>query len=351
MAGGVGSRFWPLSRTAMPKQFLDILDIGKTFIQMTYERFLKLCLPENIFVVTHENYKDLVLEQLPQLSEEQILLEPIRRNTAPCIAYANWKIEQINPEANIIVAPSDHLIFDDDLFIDNINNGFEFVSQNDVLLTLGIKPIRPETAYGYIQMEQSNEQIRKVKVFTEKPNVEMARMFFVSGDFLWNSGIFIWSLKSIKKAFTNILPDVHQLFFEAEKKYNNEAGFIQEVYSQCPSISIDYGLMEKADNVHVLYADFKWTDLGTWDSLYALKNKDNKKNKEANVISGKNVLTYETTNTLIKVPEKKLVIVDNLENYLVVDTEDVLLICKRSDEQRIRKFLNEIKMNTDESYF
>ncbi|NQU88586.1 MAG: mannose-1-phosphate guanylyltransferase, partial [Mariniphaga sp.] len=289
MAGGIGSRFWPLSRTSMPKQFLDIMGVGRTFIQQTYDRFSKIIPDCNFYIVTSVIYKDLVLEQLPELKEEQVLLEPIRRNTAPCIAYASYKIKTINPDANIIVAPSDHIILKEDEFITQIKNGLKFVSENNSLLTLGIKPSRPETGYGYIQIKKKKEykeldNLFGVKTFTEKPDLKMAQIFLDSGEFFWNSGIFIWSLSTILEAFEIHLNDVSTLFAKGIKLYNtpDENAFINKTYSECKGISIDYGIMENAKNVFVLTADFGWSDLGTWGSLYENKEKD----KSGNVIVG-----------------------------------------------------------------
>jgi mannose-1-phosphate guanylyltransferase len=299
MAGGVGSRFWPLSRTVMPKQFLDILGTGRTFIQQTYDRFAKIIPPENFLVVTNLKYKDLVKQQLPQLSDDQILLEPLRRNTAPCLAYAANKIKAKTSDANIIVTPSDHLILKEEEFINQLNNGLEFVSQKDALLTLGIKPNRPETGYGYIQVKKrmdfnALENLYKVKTFTEKPNEEMAKILVDSGEFYWNSGIFVASLESILDAFTVHLTEL-ALKFEKGRKLlnsNSEEPFIKKTYSECQSISIDYGIMEKAKNVYVLTADFGWSDLGTWGSLYENKGKD----LNGNSIEGDNTLVYESKN-------------------------------------------------------
>ncbi|HOO85614.1 MAG TPA: mannose-1-phosphate guanylyltransferase, partial [Prolixibacteraceae bacterium] len=285
MAGGIGSRFWPLSKTSRPKQFIDILGTGETLIQQTYRRLLKICPPENFLVVTNTDYQSTVLEQLPDLSEEQVLSEPMRRNTAPCVAYASYKIQTRNPNANIIVAPSDHLITKEDDFIHQLKNGLKFVSENDALLTLGIKPSRPETGYGYIQINgkvdmEGVNNLHKVKTFTEKPDLRMAKVFVESGEFFWNSGIFLWSLKSITKAFKNYLPDVNEHFEKGLKHYytSGENAFLNKTYSECRNISIDYGVMEKADNVYVLTADFGWSDLGTWGSLWDNSQKDDNGN-------------------------------------------------------------------------
>ncbi|MCK4661982.1 MAG: mannose-1-phosphate guanylyltransferase [Bacteroidales bacterium] len=353
MAGGIGSRFWPLSRTLKPKQFIDILGIGKTLLQQTFDRFRKICPVENIIIVTNADYKDIVLEQLPELSSNQLLLEPSRRNTAPCIAYANFKILKLNPNANIIVAPSDHLILKENKFIKIINQGVNFVENNDALLTLGIKPSKPETGYGYIQINNDikvskNKNLKKVKTFTEKPDYEMAKVFLESGEFFWNSGIFLWSLKSIIKAFENYLPEVNSLFTEGIETFNTEKeeDFINKTYSNCKNISIDYGIMEKADNVFVLCSDFGWSDLGTWGSLY----EHSKLNKDKNAIRGNNVITYDTSNCIINVSDDKLVVLQGLDDYIFVESEGIILVCNKKDEQQIRQFVNDIKIKKGGEY-
>ncbi len=347
MAGGIGSRFWPLSKSSMPKQFLDILGTGRTFIQMTFDRFQKICPVENFLVVTSVDYKDLVLSQLPEINENQVLLEPLRRNTAPCIAYACNRIKVTNPDANVIVAPSDHLILKEDEFMEQLQYGLDFVSQNDALLTLGIKPSRPETGYGYIQIESKYsykklDNLYKVKTFTEKPDLEMAKIFLETGEFFWNSGIFIWSLKSIMTAFDTYLTDVSNLFKKGEKLYgtDDEIHFINKTYSECQNISIDYAIMEKADNVYVLCADFGWSDLGTWGSLYENTPKDN----DANSVTGDNVLVYNSTNCIINLPNEKVAVLQGLDGYIVVESDDTLLVCRKEDEQQIRQFVNDVKM-------
>ena len=347
MAGGIGSRFWPMSKSSMPKQFLDILGTGRTFIQMTFDRFRRVCPVENFYIVTSVDYKDLVLDQLPELSEEQVLLEPLRRNTAPCVAYASYKIKEINPEANIIVAPSDHLILKVDEFIREIEKGIDFAANNDVLVTLGITPNRPETGYGYIQIDGKSEykdidNMYKVKTFTEKPDLEMAKIFVSSGEFFWNSGIFIWSLKSIISAFDRYLADVSDLFKKCENLYgtSDEKHFINKTYSECQNISIDYGIMEKADNVHVLCADFGWSDLGTWGSLYENSDKDENNNS----IKGDSVFTYQTENCIVKMPKDKLTVLHGLDGYIVVESDNTLLVCRKEDEQQIRQFVSDVKM-------
>ncbi len=353
MAGGIGSRFWPLSKSNMPKQFLDILGTGRTFIQQTFDRFQTICPNENFYIVTSVDYKELVMSQLPELKENQILLEPLRRNTAPCIAYACYKIQKINPDANIIVAPSDHHIQQEDAFIEVIRKGLEFVSKNNALLTLGIKPNRPETGYGYIQIESNKaigavENLHKVKTFTEKPDLELAKIFLESGEFFWNSGIFIWSLKSIMKAFHTHLQSVSELFEKGNKLYgtSDEIPFLNKTYSECQNISIDYGIMEKATNVYVLCSDFGWSDLGTWGSLYENSNKD----IQGNVISGKNVMLYGSKGCIVNMPDEKLVVLHGLEGYIVVESEGTLMVCRKEDEQQIRQFVNDVRMNKGEKY-
>lgn len=353
MAGGVGSRFWPLSRNAKPKQFLDIQGIGRTLLQQTFDRFVQICPKENIYIVSNAEYEALIKEQLPDLGNDQILLEPGRRNTAPCIAYANFKIQTKSPDANIIVAPSDHTISKEMEFISVIKKGLKFVDENNYLLTLGITPSRPDTGYGYIQINNTKgvkgfSEIKKVKTFTEKPNAELAKVFVESGEFFWNSGIFLWSLKSIDKAFKQYLPEVYNLFAEGFGYYNtpNEAKFIKDTYAECKNISIDYGIMEKAENVYVYCADFGWSDLGTWGSLYDLSDK----NEAGNSIIGKNVMTYNTSNCIVKVPEEKLVVLHGLDNYIVVESDDALLICKKDDEQLIRQFVNDVKLSKGNGY-
>ncbi|HRX10163.1 MAG TPA: mannose-1-phosphate guanylyltransferase [Draconibacterium sp.] len=347
MAGGTGSRFWPLSRLNRPKQFLDILGTGRTFLQQTYDRFSKIIPDENFLVVTNAKYLNLVLEQLPQLKEEQILLEPIRRNTAPCIAYATYKIKTKNPNANLIVAPSDHVILKEDEFIHQINNALDFVKEKNALLTLGIKPCRPETAYGYIQVHKrvdfkGLDNLHKVKIFAEKPDLQMAKIFVESGEFFWNSGIFIWSLSSIAEAFNTHLQNVSSLFESGMKLYNtaDEVHFINKIYSEMPAISVDYGIMEKAGNVFVLTADFGWSDLGNWSTLYENREKD----EAGNVISGDNILTYDTTNCIVSVSGEKIAVLQGLDGYIVAESNDTLMICKKEDEQQIKKFVTDVRI-------
>jgi mannose-1-phosphate guanylyltransferase len=354
MAGGIGSRFWPLSRTKKPKQFLDILGTGRTLLQQTFDRLRKVIPPENILIVTNEDYDELVRKQLPEISPSQVLLEPLRRNTAPCIAYANHKIHLLNPNAKILVAPSDHIIMKEDEFLDVLNKGLEFVTDNNSLLTLGLQPSRPETGYGYIQISgdktsiELNKSIRRVKTFTEKPDLAMAEVFIQSGDFFWNSGMFFWSLKTIMKAFNDHLPEVDQLFSEGKQYYNTdkEAEFIGKVYPNCKNISIDYGIMEKAENVFVLCSDFGWSDLGTWGSLYDMLCKDD----DNNSVTGASVFTYNSQNCLINIPNNKLAVIQGLDDYIVVESDNILLICKKQDEQKIKNFVHDVKLEKGENY-
>jgi mannose-1-phosphate guanylyltransferase len=309
---------------------------------------------ENILIVTNEDYEDLVARQLPDITPQQILLEPLRRNTAPCIAYANYKISLIDPNAKILVAPSDHIILKEQDFLDVVIKGLEFVSKNDSMLTLGIQPNRPETGYGYIQINgdktriELNRSIRKVKTFTEKPDLQMAEIFIQSGDFFWNSGMFFWSLPTIMKAFTDFLPEVDQLFREGMEFYNTsgENDFINRVYPNCKNISIDYGIMEKAENVHVLCSDFGWSDLGTWGSLNDMLAKDEDKNS----ITGDNVFCYNSRNCLINMPENKLAVIQGLDDYIVVESDNILLICRKQDEQKIKNFVSDVRLEKGEGF-
>lgn len=354
MAGGIGSRFWPMSKTAKPKQFLDILGTGKTLLRQTFDRFTSLFPVENIYIVTHADYCAHVLEQLPEIKKSQLLCEPVRRNTAPCIAYANYKIQKINPNANICVAPSDHLILKESEFIGVIEKGLKFIESNDALLTLGIKPSRPDTGYGYIQINnevevcKNNKNLKVVKTFTEKPDLELAEMFYKSGEFYWNSGIFLWSLKNIMAAFSKYLPEINSLFQEGIDVYNtpNENKFIKGVYAECRNISIDYGVMEKATNVHVYCSDFGWSDLGTWGSYYEFSEK----NRQGNAIKGKNVMLYNSKNCIVNVPDDKLVVLQGLDDFIVVESENSLLICRKQDEQEIRQIVNDVKIEKGDSF-
>ena len=344
MAGGIGSRFWPISRTSYPKQFIDILGTGKTLIQHTYDRFLKICPKENIYVVTNDIYIELVKTQLPDMEYSQILGEPVMRNTAPCVAYGCFKILNGNEDAVITVAPSDHLILDEASFVKTINQSLETAEKHQSLITLGIKPSRPDTGYGYIQYteEAIDSSFYKVKTFTEKPTLDIATTFIQSGDFLWNAGIFVWSAKAITKAFAQYLPDMNEIFEEANSVYNtaDEKAYVSRVYQQCTNISIDYGIMEKADNVYVIPSEFGWSDLGTWASVYQLAEKDGQGNA---AIPSEKVILYDSSNCMVNVPDEKLVIIQGLNDYIVVEANNTLLICPKDQEQNVKKVVADVK--------
>ena len=341
MAGGVGSRFWPYSRNYRPKQFLDVLDTGESLIQMTNARFKEICPQENIYVVTNEAYVGLVKEHLPALDHHQILAEPVGRNTAPCIAYASYKIASKNKNAKIIVTPSDHTIFKEREFEETVYLAVESVDGSDKIITIGINPSRPETGYGYIQfIPEDDNPVKKVKTFTEKPELELAKKFVESGEFVWNAGIFIWNANTIKSAFEAYLPDMAELFTQGNTLFytDEEAAFIKNVYSQCKNISIDYGVMEKASNVYVVQADFGWSDIGSWATLHDLKPKDANNN-----VFDATTLAYDTNDCIVKGPKGKLIIVQGLEGYLVADIDNVLLICEKDNERQFRDFSADIK--------
>lgn len=350
MAGGIGSRFWPASRVNKPKQFLDILNTGKTLIQGTYERFLKIAPKDNIFIVTNEAYVNLLFEQIPDIDPSRILAEPMRRNTAPCIAYVSHKIASIDPDANMIVAPSDHLILNEQKFIEVMHTALNYTQQRSDLVTLGIKPTRPDTGYGYIQYDDFEVMpgIHKVKTFTEKPDQQLAMTFFSSGEFLWNSGIFIWNVKSILSAFDIFMQDINQAFWAARKSFGkaDEAFAIEKAYSLCTNISIDYGIMEKANNVFVIPSSFGWSDLGTWTSLWANYNRD----YWGNGVSGKQVMIYDSKDCMVIAPDNKLVILQGLDDYVVVDSGDVLLICKKDQEQHLKEITADVKRHLGDNY-
>jgi len=336
MAGGIGSRFWPYSRKSKPKQFLDFFGMGRTLLQQTFDRYSKIVPEENIFVATNSQYKDLVKEQLPQLNQEQILLEPARRNTAPCVAWASAHISKMEPDANIIVAPADHLILKEGEFIEAIMKGLDFVAQSPQLLTLGIKPNRPETGYGYIQVADKKQgDFYKVKTFIEKPQLEFAQVFIESDEFFWNSGIFLWKASTILEAFHAHMPDMYEKIMNDDKDFES-----------WPNISIDYGIMEKADNVYVQLCDFGWADLGTWGSLHEASPKDLQKN----VIINGNTLLYDCNNNIIAMPKGKLVVLQGLEDYLVADTDNVLLICRKDDENTIRRYVNDVQIKLGDEF-
>ena len=365
MAGGVGSRFWPYSREEKPKQFLDFFGTGRSLLQMTIDRFRPIVPIENMFSVTNIAYKRLIMEQVPDIKESQILCEPARRNTAPCIAYAtahiralclrragltaanqDWSREEM--KANIVVAASDHLILAEEKFRQTILKAFDFVSQNKAICTLGMQPTRPETGYGYIQYlkdrcadgTQTNDGIYPVKTFTEKPNLEMAKVFLESGDFLWNSGIFIWNLQTISEAFRYLLPEVADRFREGELLMgtDKEEDFIEEMFPKCPNISIDYGIMEKADNVYVMPSSFGWSDLGTWGSLYELSEKD----ENGNVSLHSEAHFHEAKGNIVVLEKGKKAIVQGVEDMIIVEEKGALLVCKKAEEQRIKQFVSEL---------
>lgn len=341
MAGGVGSRFWPKSRNHFPKQFIDVLGTGESLLQLTYQRFLKVCPNENIMILTNAGYSELVKEQLPNVLGDNILLEPSRNNTAPCIAYAAYKILKKNPDANIVVAPSDHLILKEDVFIRKINQALDFTAENDALLTLGISPTRPDTGYGYIEYEVSSSEyqesssgIHKVNAFKEKPELTKAQEYVNSGNYLWNAGIFIWKAANLQKAFEKYAVEIDTLFKSGNEFYNTpaEAQFIVERYPTSPDISIDYAILEKADNIYTIPADIGWSDLGTWASLHAIAEKD----ENQNVYNLVHIHLNDTHNCMINLPKGKAAVIRGLENFIVVDDEKVLLIYPKSEEQEIK---------------
>ncbi|CAM4111078.1 mannose-1-phosphate guanylyltransferase [Pedobacter westerhofensis] len=336
MAGGVGSRFWPKSRNSFPKQFIDILGIGKSLLQLTYDRFLNVCPKENIFVLSNEQYAALVAKQLDQLPLENIISEPSRNNTAPCIAYASFKIKGLNPHANIIVAPSDHLILDEKVFLEKVVHAVSFASTENALVTLGITPTRPDTGYGYINYsEYEKDGVHQVLKFLEKPDLERAKGFVASGDYLWNAGIFIWNVESILDALANYSPQIFSLFEKGTSFYNtiDERSFIVENYPLSDNISIDYAIMEKAKNVFTIPGDFGWSDLGTWASLYEVVEKD----EYNNVFAGQAIDLSETTNCMIHIPNNKVAVIKGLDNFIVVDDGKVLLIYPKANEQEIKE--------------
>ena len=348
MAGGVGSRFWPLSTSDLPKQFHDILGVGRTLIQQTYDRLLNFCKPENICVITDENYTDLVKKQLPKLRAQNIIAEPVGMNTAPCAIYSAMKIYKENPKAEILVCPSDHLILNEEVFTHHVLLALQNSAENHGLYTLGIKPTRPDTGYGYIQFLESEDSVKKVKTFTEKPNLELAEKFINSGDFLWNSGIFIWSAGDVLNSFQKHLPEMYAAF-EKVKPYLNteeEEEKINEMYPTLQKVSIDVGIMEKEKNVYVIPSEFGWCDLGTWLSLYAQAEKD----KNENVLLSKDVFAYNSKKNIIRAPKDKVVVVDGLEGYVVVDTEDALLISPMKNSQEVKTYVTDLKLNKKEKY-
>jgi mannose-1-phosphate guanylyltransferase len=350
MAGGVGSRFWPVSRTELPKQFLDILNTGQSLIQATFKRFAQFIPVENIFVVTTNDYVSLVEQHLPELNPANILSEPSRKNTAPCIAYMAFKLAARNANASFIVAPADHLILDEPAFEAACSKALDFVDNNPCLVTLGIQPTYPNTGYGYIQYnhEEVTDGIFKVKTFTEKPNLELAKTFLASGDFLWNSGIFIWKVQDILSAFEQFMPEMFELFQTEKQKMNTveEEDAITSIYPQCGNISIDYGVMEKASNVKIIPSSFGWSDLGTWNAAYENMDKD----YLGNAVNGNNTMVIDATRNIVHAPHDKLILLQGLDDFVVVDTKDVLLICKKDKEQEIKDYMAEVKRNKGERF-
>lgn len=347
MSGGVGSRFWPFSRKNMPKQFLDFFGTGRSLLQQTFDRFKQIIPAENILIVTNEAYANLVQQQLPQISPSQILLEPARRNTAPCIAWASYHIKALNPKANIVVSPSDHLILKEQEFLTAVSNGLDFVARSTNLLTLGIKPSRPETGYGYIQIAEKIEpNCYKVKTFTEKPELEMAKMFVESGEFYWNSGLFMWNVDTILRALEDLLPEVCSKLKSDVYGTPDEQKFINEHFPSCPNVSIDFGVMEKAKNVYVSLGDFGWSDMGTWGSLYDLSEKD----ADGNVSLIGSSEMYSCKDNIVVMPKGKLAVIKGLKGYLVAESGNVLLICKKNDEHTIRNMVNDTQIKFGDEY-
>ncbi|WP_153798346.1 mannose-1-phosphate guanylyltransferase [Foetidibacter luteolus] len=350
MAGGIGSRFWPMSRTAFPKQFLDILNLGKTLIQSTFERYASFIPVENIYIVTSQEYVHIVEEQLPSIKKDNILAEPSRKNTAPCVAYISFKLLQKDPEASLIVAPSDHIVLDTETFEQVSLKALDFAAHLKAFVTLGIKPTYPNTGYGYIQHDTLSvaEEVYKVKTFTEKPNLELAKTFISSGDFLWNAGIFIWQVKKIVQAFEQFQPEMYELFATEKELFNTprEKEAINRIYPLCTNVSIDYAIMEKADNVYVIPASFGWSDLGTWNSAYENMEKD----YLGNAVTGDKVLIIDAAKCMVSSPEGKLLVLQGLEDFIVVDTKDALLICKKEKEQEIKEYVAEVKRNIGDMY-
>ena len=348
MAGGVGSRFWPGSREERPKQFLDMLGVGKSLLRLTFERFLPLCPASNIFIVTNAAYKALVKEQIPEISDNQILCEPSRNNTAPCVAYTSFKIAGLEPDATMVIAPSDHIILKETDFLHKVKDGLAYASANNALVTLGIEPSRPDTGYGYIQFEQEDlgNDIHKVKRFAEKPDLDTAKQFVASGEYLWNAGIFIWSAASILSAFEHLANDIYRILEEGKPMYNtaDEQAFINSRYPDTPNISVDFAIMEKAANVYTIPAEVGWSDLGTWASLHAECPKD----EQNNVIHAGNTLLLDSTDNLIRTANaKKLIVLKDVHDYIIVDEQDVLMIFPKGKEQEIKQLTSAVKSSFD----
>ncbi|MCB0477035.1 MAG: mannose-1-phosphate guanylyltransferase [Crocinitomicaceae bacterium] len=352
MAGGIGSRFWPMSKPSYPKQFLDVLGMGKSLIQMTFERLCMFTPKENIYVVTNKAYRELVLEQLPLITSDQVLCEPERKNTAPCIAYAANKIYDLNPDARMVVAPSDHLILNEGKFKHIIEVALDQSVKEDCLVTLGIKPSRPDTGYGYIQFHQDGDmiagQVKKVKQFTEKPNLELAKIFLTSGDYYWNSGIFIWSAKSVLNALNKFKPELNALFSCEAGKYNSdqEQEFVDAAFHNCEDVSIDYAIMENAKNVYVVLANFDWSDLGTWGSLYTHLEKD----YHGNAVIGNHVHMFDSNNCIVNMPKDKLCVIQGMNEHIVVESDGMLMIFKKKDEQLLKEYLKKAEKMSPEFF-
>ena len=349
MAGGVGSRFWPGSREARPKQFLDMLHTGKSLLRLTFERFLPLCPASHIFVVTNAAYKDLVKAQIPELEDNQILCEPSRNNTGPCVAYTAFKLAALDPDANFVVAPSDHVVLKEQVFVEKIQAALEFAAENKALLTLGIQPTRPDTGYGYIHFgEEAAAGVRKVLRFTEKPALETAQQFIDSGEYLWNAGIFVWSARSVLDAFAALSPEIYNILQAGENVYNtpDEQTFIDAHYPSTPNISVDFAIMEGAPNVYTLPADIGWSDLGTWASLHTERPHD----QHDNVLQGDRIIALDSSNCLVRAPQGKLVVLKDLQDYIVVDEQDVLLIYPKSKEQEIKQVTALVKKQYNGEY-
>lgn len=341
MAGGIGSRFWPMSTPECPKQFVDVLGTGRTFIQMTVDRFKGLIPAENVWVVTSQFYKEKVMEQLPEVPEGNVLLEPCRRNTAPCIAYASWRIKSADPKATIVVSPSDHLVLDVAEFQRVVKSSLDFASGSDAIITLGMKPTRPETGYGYIQTDMScpsvrNKEIYRVDAFREKPDLATAEKYILRPNMLWNSGIFIWSVNTIVNCLRVYAPEINAIFENILPVYGSEKEqeVINEVFPRCESISVDYAILEKSEEIYCFPASFGWSDLGTWGSLRENVSRD----KNGNAVIGNNVQVYETRDCVIHCSDERRVVVQGLDGYIVAEKDDTLLICKLSEEQRIKQF-------------
>ncbi len=352
MCGGVGSRFWPFSRSGMPKQFLDFFGTGRSLLQLTYDRMLPITDPDHIILVTNSSYYDIIRQQLPDVKESNILLEPARRNTAPCVCWAAHHIYAIDPQASIVTLPSDHLILREAEFHQTIRHGLDFAEHHDALLTIGIKPTSPHTGYGYIQrgepVADADCELMKVKSFTEKPNLEMAQVFLSTGEFYWNSGMFIWTAESILRAFQRYDRETACIFDPGTRFFGTqeEMSFIDEVFSNAPSISIDYAIMEKADNVFVLPADLGWSDLGTWNALYDCSPK----NADRNVTQNCKVIAHGCEGTLFAADSDKIIVASGLKDFIVADRDNALLIYPLSEEQKIRQVVNDVRAHFGEKY-